>query len=391
MKSARSIALIALLAVLSLGLPTRAWADTGTTTDSPQLALVTTYPSRVIGIGESVTLNLKLEPAASLQTVRLDVRDLPEGWTATFRGDGQIVRAVEVEPGITATVDLRLDPPADVRSGDYHLVVMGQGDGARAELPIDLTVKDRLPPRLSLTAQLPTLRGTPDTTFRYSVTLKNEGDADLDVSLTADTSTSFLVTFKANSQEVTSLPVAANRSQTLSVEAKPLGTIEAGTYPLAIHAQGGEVQADLSLQAEVVGQPQLTVSAPDGRLSAQATAGRESPIKVVLQNTGSAPVYNVVLKSSEPSGWAVTFDTKEIAQIAAGQQVEVTARIKPPDKAVAGDYVLSLSAQPADGATKSAEFRITVVTSTLWGVGGIALIAVAVGVVGLAVVRFGRR
>jgi uncharacterized membrane protein len=32
-----------------------------------------------------------------------------------------------------------------------------------------------------------------------------------------------------------------------------------------------------------------------------------------------------------------------------------------------------------------------VVTSTLWGIAGIALIAVAVGVVGIAVVRFGRR
>ncbi len=40
---------------------------------------------------------------------------------------------------------------------------------------------------------------------------------------------------------------------------------------------------------------------------------------------------------------------------------------------------------------ETAEFRITVRTSTLWGVAGIALIALAVGVVGLAVVRFGRR
>lgn len=43
------------------------------------------------------------------------------------------------------------------------------------------------------------------------------------------------------------------------------------------------------------------------------------------------------------------------------------------------------------GVSKSADFRITVLTSTLWGVVGIALIAVAVMVVGLAVVRFGRR
>ena len=48
-------------------------------------------------------------------------------------------------------------------------------------------------------------------------------------------------------------------------------------------------------------------------------------------------------------------------------------------------------AQPQDGAAKTADFRITVMTSTLWGIVGVGLIAVAVVVVGLAVMRFGRR
>jgi uncharacterized membrane protein len=71
--------------------------------------------------------------------------------------------------------------------------------------------------------------------------------------------------------------------------------------------------------------------------------------------------------------------------------VEVTAHIRPADKAVAGDYVETIRAQTAQGASKSADFRITVLTSTLWGAAGIGLIAVSVGVVALAVVRFGRR
>ena len=69
----------------------------------------------------------------------------------------------------------------------------------------------------------------------------------------------------------------------------------------------------------------------------------------------------------------------------------MTAKIKPAEKAVAGDYIVTMRARPAEGTNESAEFRITVATSTLWGVAGIALIAVAVGVVALAVMRFGRR
>jgi len=64
---------------------------------------------------------------------------------------------------------------------------------------------------------------------------------------------------------------------------------------------------------------------------------------------------------------------------------------EPAEKAVAGDYLLTINARPVDSKQQSAEFRITVVTSTLWGVAGIALIAVAVAAVGMAVSRFGRR
>ena len=61
------------------------------------------------------------------------------------------------------------------------------------------------------------------------------------------------------------------------------------------------------------------------------------------------------------------------------------------DDALAGDYMVTIKVQPSDGASQSTDFRITVLTSTLWGVAGVALIAVALGVVALAVVRFGRR
>jgi len=133
------------------------------------------------------------------------------------------------------------------------------------------------------------------------------------------------------------------------------------------------------------------VTAPDGRLSGTAYAGSESPLKVIIRNTGSAPARAITLSSSEPAGWSVEFVPKEIDEIPAGQQAEVTAKIRPSDKALAGDYMVTVRAQPTDGTTKSADFRITVLTSTLWGVVGIVLIAVAVGVVAVAVLRFGRR
>ncbi len=356
------------------------------------LLLFSDYPARVAERGETVTYNLTLRLTASTpRTVYLDVEGLPEGWKATFRGGGNVVRAVYVEPEKDASVSLRVEVPNDVTGDTYRWTVVASGEGVSARFPLELTIAAKLPPRLTLTTDLPTLRGAATTTFRYNVTLKNEGDTETTVNLQAEAPQGFVVSFKYIGQEVTSLPVGANESKQISVEARAYTQISAGNYPITVVAQGGETQASLSLVAEVTGQPDLTLRTPDERLSSQIYTGRETPIQIVVQNNGTAPALNVELSASPPSGWSVRFEPEQIAEIPAGQQVEATMHIRPADKAIAGDYMLTVRAQPEGGGYESADFRITVLTSTLWGVVGVALIAVAVAVVALAVVRFGRR
>ena len=356
------------------------------------LLLFCDYPARVAELGETVTFNLTLRLTASTpQTVYLDVQGLPEGWEATFRGGGNVVRAVFVEPEKDATVSLRVVVPENAPGDTYRWTVVARGEGVSAEFPLEVTVAAKLPPRLSLSVDLPTLRGAATTTFRYDANLKNEGDEETTVNLQANAPQGFLVSFKYLGQEVTSLPVGANESKRISIEARPYAQIPAGTYPIEVAALGGESEARVSLVAEVTGQPDLVIRTPDERLSTQVYTGRETPVQLVVQNNGSAPALNVELSASTPSGWSVRFEPDRIPEIPAGQQVEVTMHVKPADKAVAGDYMLTVRARPQDGGYESADFRITVLTSTLWGVVGILLIAVAVAVVGWAVMRFGRR
>ena len=366
-------------------------ANSPTPVPAAPLAVFTTYPSQVVGTGETVTLPLKLRVGAKPQVVQLSASTVPEGWTATFRGGGQIVQAVYVETTTDATVDLRLEPPADVKAGAYKFVVTAKGENDEAELPVTLTVQEKLPPKLSMSTDLPTLRDKPTASFRWDVNLKNEGSEDLNVSLSADATASFDISFSLNGKDVTDLPLAAGETKRISVQADPRSDIQGGSYPLNIVAQGGGTQASLGLTAEIAGQATLNVTTQDGRLSGQAYAGSAQPIKILVENTGSAPSNGIELSSSTPNGWTVTFDPKQIDQLTAGQQQEVTANVSPSDKAVAGDYMMTITARDKDGSSKSADFRITVLTSTLWGIVGVALIAVAVGVVGLAVMRFGRR
>lgn len=357
------------------------------------LMLFTEYPSQVVGIGETPTINLTLRTASTAQLVTLSLRDLPENWEASFRGGSRVVESAFVQPGKDASVDLRLEPAADVTPGVYDFVVIAQDEQATAELPIELTVQEKVPASLTFGVELPTLRGKLNSDFRYTVTLKNDGGEDLTVDLLPSAPSFFDVAITSSGQEVTSLPIEANSSKTLTVQAaSPLSQIiPAGDYPISLTAQGGDAQANVDLTAEVVGESSLTLTTPDGRLSGRAEAGSQTPVTLVVRNTGSGTAHTIKLSASAPDGWTVDFDPQQIDQIEANQQVEVTAHMQPADKALAGDYVVTFRAQPDQGASESADYRVTVRTPTLWGVAGIGLIAVAVAAVGLAVIRFGRR
>ena len=387
----RRLAIVVLILTLVLIPAVPVLAQEGS---SPLLVLSTRYPAQVIEPGRNVSISLDVRNNDKKpQIVHFEMKEIPEGWKATFHGGGRIIKAVYVKPDREVSIDMRLEQPKNVKATTYRFVVVAKSDVAQAELPIELTVQEKLPPKLSFTVELPKLRGSTSTNFRFRGTLKNDGDEDLTVNLQADAPEGFQVAFKPayGTQEVTSLPVKANSSKSLDIEVKVPRNTPAGEYPIHVVAVGGDAKATLDLAVQITGQADLSVTAPEGRLSANAYVGQETPVKVIVQNLGTAPARNVEMSATEPAGWKVEFDPKRIDVIPPGQQVQVTAKIRPADKAVAGDYMVTIRANADGGVSDSTDFRITVLTSTMWGVVGVGLIAVAVIIVGLAVVRFGRR
>jgi uncharacterized membrane protein len=97
------------------------------------------------------------------------------------------------------------------------------------------------------------------------------------------------------------------------------------------------------------------------------------------------------LSATAPEGWKSSFEPKSIPSLAAGATQNVKVTLTPSPRAIAGDYQTTIRVSAASGLSESANFRITVLTSTLWGAIGIGIIAVALLVVVFAVARFGRR
>ncbi len=386
---------IALMLFLALALPVTALAQgetppTDTAGAVTSLSAYAKYPALIVSAKESATFELVLRSTTD-RTVDLSVTDLPEGWKAEFRGGIRTISAVHLLAGDEVNVNLRITPDKEAAAGDYHLTAVISDGQTKVEVPLTVTIEAQETPKLSLSVDLPTLKGSPNTTFRYSLTVRNESNEDASVNLQADAPAGFIVSFKYLAKEITAIPVEAGSSKRVDIEVRPIAQLPAGEYPVNITAMGNNLTASTQVVAVITGQPRLSLSLPDGRLSGRAQAGKEAKFEFVLQNNGTAPAHDIELSASTPAEWKVTFEPQKIAELDAGQQAKVSVTIRPSAQAVAGDYMVTLRARSEGAGTSSTDFRVTVTTSTLWGIVGLAIIAVAVLVVALAVARFGRR
>jgi uncharacterized membrane protein len=361
--------------------------------DIKGLYLVTDYPAVTVRPGTTSTISLRLQNY-NLPPERLElaVSGTPAGWTATLLGGGQPVAAAMAATNGSASLQLRLDVPANAAMGTQTMTVTAQGQGANVSLPIAVTLAKDLPAKLSVQPQLPELRGTAKSSFEYQIAVKNDSGKRLVVALAADAPRNFETSFteQYGSQELNAVPIEPGQSKDVKLKVRPPNTIGAGRYPVAMRATAEDANAKADVVLEVTGQPKLDITGRDGSVSARAEAGKETSIPVLITNSGTAPADQIELSGSGPGGWKITFEPKQIDRIAAGQNQEVQALVTPAAKAIAGDFVTTLRAT-SRGESASSNFRITVTTSPMWGIAGVGIIGVALLVMVGAVARFGRR
>ncbi len=361
--------------------------------DVKALYLLTDYPAISVQPGTTSTVSLKLHNyGLAPERLSLSLAGVPQGWTATLLGGGQPVAAAMPATDDSVSLDLRLDVPKDAKIGTHTLTINAQGPTANVALPVQVTLARELPAKLSVQPQLPELRGSSRSSFEYTLTVKNDSGKKLLVSLAADAPRNFDTSFTQayGSQQLTAIPIDAGKSKDVKLKVSPPNTVDAGRYPVKVRVAAAGARAATDVALDITGEPKLTVSGREGLLSANATAGKESTVPVVVSNTGTAPAENIRLSANAPNGWKISFEPKAIERIAPNQHKEVQALIRPPAKAIAGDYVNTFTAS-THGENGTANFRVTVTTSTMWGIAGVGIIGAALLIMVGAVMRFGRR
>jgi len=372
------------LLLLAAAIPSAATAAEG-------LTITTPYPAVAVAPGSDVNFELSVETAAASR-VDLAVQSAPAGWTATLRGGGFVVDGVQTIAGEPAAVTLDVTIPADA-TGTQELVVRATSGSLTTDLPLSIRIEAEAAGDVTLTTDFPELRGPSDATYRFTMNLANDTPEDLTFAINAEAPPGWEATAQVTGQDqAASAIVEAGANVGLEVEVTPPENVAAGPpAPITVTATSGSRSVTADLSIEITGSFSMTLSTPDDRLSVSGNAG--SPIRqtIMIGNTGTAPLEGVTLRASDtPNGWTVTFEPATVPTVAPDTTQPVTAIIVPSGDAIAGDYQVSIAASN-DAANASQSFRVTVETSLLWGLIGVALIVVVLAGLWFVFQRYGRR
>jgi uncharacterized membrane protein len=355
------------------------------------ITLTTPFPAIAVAPGSSPSFDVSIT-TANAGRVALAVGAVPTGWTAVLRGGGFTIDGIESPGGTAVTkVTLNVTVPADATAVTQHITVKGTtSSGSSATLAVDVRVSPNAAGEVKLTTDTPQLKGASDASFSFTLTLANDTPQDLPFSATATGPDGWTITSEIGSQaQAASVVVTAGSTSTVTITAKAATGAAAGDYPIAVDVTSGSQKAHADLKVTITGSYKLTMSTPSAALSMNANAGSASDVTLTLTNGGTADIPGAALTASAPTGWVVKFDPATI-DVPANQTVQVVAHVTPSADAITGDYVTTMTAT-APLATATADIRVTVQTSTFWGVLGIGLIAIVLLGLWLVFRRFGRR
>lgn len=361
------------------------------TSAADSIELTTPYPAVAAAPGAKVTFDLSVKTPAPAR-VGLSLGAVPAGWTAAMRGGGFVVDGVQTNGTDAAAVTLDVTLPADAGAGAKRITVTASSGGESTALDLDIRVTPSAAGDVTLTTNFPELKGVSTTSFSFTLTLTNDTPDDLTFGAVAEGPAGWTVNATVTSQaQAASTVVKAGDTTSIGVTAKAPADATAGTYPITVDATSGDKSAHADLSVEITGSYSLELTTPDRRLNASASAGGTTDLSVVVNNTGTAEVDGVALSAAAPTGWTVTFDPATVT-VPANGNIQATAHLRPSAEAIAGDYVITFRANSTTAsASATADIRVTIETSLLWGAVGVALIALVLVGLWWTFRRFGRR
>lgn len=356
------------------------------------IELHTPYTGISVTPGESITYTFDvINNSSSIQHINIELQGIKEGWDYSLTAGGWDLHELSVKPGDTDTISVNLRVPLQIEKGTYKFKAVAESTtGIKRELPMEVVVTEKGTFKTEWTSEQTNLTGHADSSFEYSAKLTNRTGSEQTYALIAGAPRGWGVDFKVSGKSVTSVTVDSNKNQDVTIVVTPPAQAEADTYQIPIRATNDSTSGDIVLEAAITGSFGLELTTPSGKLSENITAGKDTKVELVVKNTGTTPINDVNLNANKPEGWDVEFEPAKINALEPGKTATVHAKITANSKAVAGDYVVEMTAS-APEATADAQFRMSVKTSLVWGWVGVLVILAVIGGIFYLIRKYGRR
>lgn len=352
------------------------------------IKLYTPFTKISVPPGESVNLSIDLiNNSKEKVTTDISLSGLPGRWDYSLKSGNWTINQLSVLPDEKKSVSLNIKVPHQVNKGNYPFRIVAPGCDT---LQLNINVSEQGTNKSEFTCEQINMQGNSKSTFTYNAVLKNQTSEEQLYALMADAPRGWIVNFKPDYKQATSVNVAANATKNVTIEVTPPTTVAAGTYKIPLRASTSSTSAELTIEAVVTGTYTIELTTPKGLLSTSLTAGENKKIELDVKNTGSAELKDVKLSATSPVDWSVTFEPTQIERLNAGESMRVIATVKASSKAIVGDYMTRMEAKNPE-ATATAEFRISVKASLLAGWLGFLIIIAALGGIYFLFRKYGRR
>lgn len=256
----------------------------------------------------------------------------------------------------------------------------------------ETTTTTEIKSEINFDVTYPEIKAKAGSQFSFAADLNFIGAEETIFNLTAEAPEGWYVSIQPSYEqtEISAVKMVSGKKESLKFVAIPLTKQEPGDYIIKIKAASDTLQAETELKAVITATYELTFTPAGGRYDTKATTGKDNHFAVQLKNTGSASIEKITLSSSGPDGWKIKYNPDEIDKIDAGKTKDIDVTIFPPDKTIAGDYMVTLNVTSENSSPKM-ELRVTVQTPTIWGWVGIGIIVIVIIGVGIIFAKLGRR
>ena len=219
--------------------------------------LILPFKDLTVGQGQETTMDAEVvNRTKDPVEVSLTIEGIPAGWDINFnsRYPSFPVRSVMVQGGDqnsnkSTTLEFKAKIPEKTKPGTYPIKVTAKDTKGATQyvetINYRVTSKKIETGGIKLNSQYPVLSTASGQTLKFTVDLKNEINKPLTTSLVAQPPQGWTVRFKPQfgDQQISSIQLKENGSETLSVEIDTPATAEAKEYPVTIQARAGGYEA----------------------------------------------------------------------------------------------------------------------------------------------------